>query len=390
MTRFVDRGAITAAYVGIGMAVTIAISFLLIIPIEPIVWLLALPSGLLIGYYANQRSNRGAGPWLRLLANGLFAGLVTGLTMAVLLIGVKALFFFADNGYRDPGLGGSLVCSPGAECVYLRYLDLGRGPDLEAVGVTDVGTFTSFYWSQQFQSAALILVLTTLGGLGGAAVYGVTRPRSTAPAAASTPAPVATAPAPEPVPAPEAPEITATVAELLRIGWFADRPDRDPAPLAREIDAAYRDEYGNGIDPADRFSDLLVASRDPSRVWWQDLEADVASGNDVYAATVADWAAISVGAFRPESINGLWATDEGPVTVSMLVDGHPVELHPVVAEDWIDLGILQPINELIGSSGRRFLVVEPFDQTAYILALTDDERRAFEARSWRFVEAAPA
>ena len=61
MTRFVDRGAITAAYVGIGMAVTVAISFLLIIPIEPVVWLLALPAGLLIGYYANQRSDRRAG-----------------------------------------------------------------------------------------------------------------------------------------------------------------------------------------------------------------------------------------------------------------------------------------------------------------------------------------
>ena len=48
MTRIVDRGAITAAYVGIGMAVTIAISFLLIIPIEPIVWLLTLPSGRLV------------------------------------------------------------------------------------------------------------------------------------------------------------------------------------------------------------------------------------------------------------------------------------------------------------------------------------------------------
>ena len=45
MSRFVDRGAITAAYVGIGMAVTIAISFLLIIPIEPVIWLLALPAG---------------------------------------------------------------------------------------------------------------------------------------------------------------------------------------------------------------------------------------------------------------------------------------------------------------------------------------------------------
>jgi hypothetical protein len=178
VSRFVDRGAITAAYVGIGMAVTIAISFLLIIPIEPVVWLLALPSGLLIGYYANQRSGRGRGAWGRLLANGALAGIATGLTMAVLLLAVKALFFFADNGYRDPGLGGSFTCGSGAECVYARYLDLGRGPALEAAGVTDADSFTSFYWSQQFQSAGMVLVLTTLGGLGGAAIYGVTRPKA--------------------------------------------------------------------------------------------------------------------------------------------------------------------------------------------------------------------
>ena len=42
MSRIVDRGAITAAYVGIGMAITIGVSFLLVIPIEPIYWLLAL------------------------------------------------------------------------------------------------------------------------------------------------------------------------------------------------------------------------------------------------------------------------------------------------------------------------------------------------------------
>jgi hypothetical protein len=176
--RFVDRGAITAAYVGIGMAVTVAISFLLIIPIEPIVWLLALPSGMLIGYYANQRSDRRAGPWSRIIVNGLFAALLTGLTMAVLLLGVKALFFFADNGYRDPGLGGPLTCAPGAECVYQRYLDLGRGPELDAAGITDVEAFTAFYWEQQATAAGLILGVTTLGGLVGAGLYGLTRRRS--------------------------------------------------------------------------------------------------------------------------------------------------------------------------------------------------------------------
>ncbi len=184
--RLVDRGAITAAYVGIGMAVTIAISFLLIIPIEPVVWLLALPSGLLIGYYANQRSNRRAGPWSKIIVNGLFAALITGLTAAILLLGVKALFFFADNGYRDESAGGPIACTSGADCVYQRYLlidDGARRADLVAAGVTDVDSFTSFYWASQFSTAALIVVITTIGGLGGALAYGVTRPRSANPAA---------------------------------------------------------------------------------------------------------------------------------------------------------------------------------------------------------------
>ncbi len=190
--RLVDRGAITAAYVGVGMAVTIVVSFLLIIPIEPVVWLLALPSGLLIGYYANQRSGRTVGPWSRLVLNGVFAAVATGLTTALLLLAVKGLFFTADNGYRDESAGGPISCSPGADCVYQRYLlveDGARIPDLEAAGVTDVASFTSFYWSSQLSTAGLIIVITTVGGLAGALAFGATRPKPTATAGSSaTPA----------------------------------------------------------------------------------------------------------------------------------------------------------------------------------------------------------
>ena len=177
MSRFVDRGAITAAYVGIGMGVTIVASFTLIIPIEWVIWVLAFPSGLLIGYYADQRSDRRLGPWGRILINGLFAGIVTGLTVAALLLTIKALFFYADNGFRDPGLGGTIACAPGADCVYQRYLQAGRGDDLVAAGVTDAASFASFYWREQFGSAGTIILLTSLGGLGGAALYGVFRPK---------------------------------------------------------------------------------------------------------------------------------------------------------------------------------------------------------------------
>ena len=61
MSRIVDRGAVVAAYVGVGMAVTMAIGFLLVIPIEPIYLLLSFPGGMIIGYYANARAGRDRG-----------------------------------------------------------------------------------------------------------------------------------------------------------------------------------------------------------------------------------------------------------------------------------------------------------------------------------------
>ena len=177
MSRFVDPGAVGAALVGLGMAVTIGVSFLLVIPIEPVYWYLALPAGLLIGYYANARSERAGGPWPRLLANALFAGLVTGITYAVLLLAVKALFFNLDGGYRDASTGGPIACRTGADCVYRRYLAAGQGNAFGASGITDVATFTDFYWRQQLSNAGLTLLLATGGALGGGAMFGISNRR---------------------------------------------------------------------------------------------------------------------------------------------------------------------------------------------------------------------
>ncbi len=184
MTRWVDRGAVYAGWVGVGMAVTIAVSFLLVIPIEPVLWILALPAGLLIGYYANARSNRQAGPWSRILANGAYAGLLTAVTLALCFLGTKAIFFSADNGYRSTADGGPIPgCQAGADCVYERYLAEGKGPDFEAAGIMNVDDFTAFYWREQLGTAATVFVLGVLGGLGGAAIYGIARPRAAGPAA---------------------------------------------------------------------------------------------------------------------------------------------------------------------------------------------------------------
>jgi hypothetical protein len=194
MSRLVDRGAIVAAFVGVGMAVTMAISFLLIIPIDPIYILLAQPGGMVIGYYANARSRRTRGQWLRSLSNGFLAGAATGLTLATLLLGVKALFFFADTGFPDfnrvdqSGAQVGPTCQTGGDCVYQRYR-AAKPEELAAAGVADAASFGDLYWSSQWATARLLLAGTTIAALLGAALFGVAGPRrDTAPSRSPAPA----------------------------------------------------------------------------------------------------------------------------------------------------------------------------------------------------------
>jgi hypothetical protein len=188
MSRLFDRGAITAAFVGIGVAVTMAMSFLLIIPIEPAYLLLSVPAGLVIGYYANARSRRIRGEWRRILPNALLAGLVTGVSLAALLLGTKALFFYADNGYPDfnrvqDGVAVGETCATGADCVYRRYL--AADPEqVAASGITDAASFATAYWNAQASSARLLLGGTTIAALFGGLLFGVGGPRSAVPAPA--------------------------------------------------------------------------------------------------------------------------------------------------------------------------------------------------------------
>lgn len=72
------------------------------------------------------------------------------------------------------------------------------------------------------------------------------------------------------------------------------------------------------------------------------------------------------------------------MTVTFMLDGTPHAVTATYLEDWIDPGILAGINEAIADSGRRFELYRAFDQTAYVMALTDAERRSLEARGWCF------
>ncbi|MFV2064608.1 MAG: hypothetical protein ACC726_14025, partial [Chloroflexota bacterium] len=165
--RVLDRGAIFAGWVGLGMAVVIAMSFELIIAIQALVFISAPFAGILIGYYANQRSERFRPRW-RLFVNAGYAGMVTGVSLALIYVGLRLLFIYADSGYRPEPAGGQLDCTTGPQCTYARFVAEGFGADLAADDINDAAAFESAVWRWQADSI-LTLTLATLGGALGAA-----------------------------------------------------------------------------------------------------------------------------------------------------------------------------------------------------------------------------
>ncbi|MEP7379518.1 MAG: hypothetical protein ABI725_08170 [Chloroflexota bacterium] len=167
MTRVVDAGAKFAGWVGLGMAMVIVMAFALIIPVQAIVFVLAPLAGVIIGVYANVRSERWR-PRGKVLLNAAWAGLVTGLGIALFYVVIRLVFIYGDSGALPDGT--RINCQSGPECNYLRYVNAGQGADLAAVGIVDAATYEAAKW-QELAVYGPGLVLLTLGGalIGGAA-----------------------------------------------------------------------------------------------------------------------------------------------------------------------------------------------------------------------------
>ena len=160
-----DRGAVYAAVVGLGMAVTIAISFGLIVAIQMLVFISAPLAGLTIGWYANHKSLRWRPRW-RLFTNAAFAGAVTGFSLALMYVAFRLLFIYADSGYRPETMGGQIDCANGPECTYARLIeDPERAQALADEGVADVDSYTSFVWRTSGEWMLQLTGFTLVGAL---------------------------------------------------------------------------------------------------------------------------------------------------------------------------------------------------------------------------------
>jgi hypothetical protein len=184
MSRVIDKGAVFGGYVGIGMALVLAIAFELIIPVQTLVFLLAPLMGVLIGVYANVRSERWR-PRGRVLANAAYASLVTGLAVAALYIVLRLVFIYGDTGAMPDGT--SLTCNTGPDCIYARYVQAGQAEELTPLGITDGATLAANAWRELLIFGGGLIVLTVAGGLVGGAIRSVSKLPSSAPLPAARP-----------------------------------------------------------------------------------------------------------------------------------------------------------------------------------------------------------
>jgi hypothetical protein len=173
--RVLDGGAVYAAMVGLGLAVTIAISFALVIAIQALVFVSAPLAGLVIGFYANHKSERWRPRW-RLFANAGFAGLVTGLSLGLMYVGIRLLFICADSGYRPEPQGGQLACTMGLDCYYARLIDAGEAEDLASEGISDAASLERAIWTSQGEWLLILTGATVAGALLAAGWRAVRRP----------------------------------------------------------------------------------------------------------------------------------------------------------------------------------------------------------------------
>jgi hypothetical protein len=177
--RFLDKGAIFAGYVGMGMAIVIAIAFALIIPVQTLVFVASILGGVLIGAYANQRSNRWR-PMRRVFLNAIWAALITGLSLALIWGILRLTFVFLDSGMTPSGQ--AISCQTGPDCTWQRYVAEGQGEELAAAGVTDGESFGRYFVSEAvIGGGGLIIGFTMLGALVAAGFRSIQKPPADAP-----------------------------------------------------------------------------------------------------------------------------------------------------------------------------------------------------------------
>jgi hypothetical protein len=131
-----------------------------------------------------------------------------------------------------------------------------------------------------------------------------------------------------------------------------------------------------------QLADMYLLATDKERVWQADLEC-VYPGEHAYVRFLEGLAAISRGAFTPQSMFENWHGERGPVDVEFTA-GETIYHFTHDGGDMLDPSILRTINRSIASAAIAFEACDNFGMPNFIVALTPDEKARLTARGWKF------
>ena len=176
-----------------------------------------------------------------------------------------------------------------------------------------------------------------------------------------------------------------------KLGFFQQFQGQTDEEIVSRISATISDwekvEYYGGrdrvrmhLDPGDpRAEPTLLCFAVGAGFATPDLELGALPGNHVYVDTVADFAAISRGAFQPTNIREDW--DEKGLTLRFTLDGDVHRLRLAGTDfpdrDWLDASMFLEIDRLLWAKGYHLVEYGPLEEQVYFV-LTEHERKTIE------------
>ncbi len=169
------------------------------------------------------------------------------------------------------------------------------------------------------------------------------------------------------------------------MGFFGQYVEWPDMVLATHLEQLYRQTWKRNFDPEDPLADFHLLKADVKRVWWEETAGRVKPSVEAYAESLPLWGAIARRVFIPRAITEDWETPRGPIVVSFVLEDAPHFVKAKVNGARLDVDILTDLNLLIEHSGIRFECVRPDDASAFIVALTHEEKSLLHhERGWQF------
>ena len=170
----------------------------------------------------------------------------------------------------------------------------------------------------------------------------------------------------------------------FELGLLGDNTKTSFEAVASSIRQQYIEDWGEDFETDAPVDEMYIVNYGSNQTWWKDTEADVLKGNNSYVNSIKEWGVISDGVFLPKNIKEHWKTDHGPIEIAFEFNNTTHTFSPRYLDDYIDMEILKTINQLLPDSDNTFEMVAPFDQTAFVLWLSRQQKQALLKRGWKF------